>query len=98
MPHILLVPIQGSFNPFARDTENASIARPAPSAMLITKNPKSIKISSFLFFSSLVIIPQNAPFCQALFSLLHFLKKCAKIKKNRKKEERYGLPSMSARM
>ena len=33
--------IVGSFSPFARDTENASIASPVPSKMLFKKNEKS---------------------------------------------------------
>ena len=40
MAHILRWRICGSFRPLAMDTENASIARPTPSRMLLKKNTK----------------------------------------------------------
>ena len=53
IPHMRRNFMQGSFKPFAKDTENASIASPAPSAMLIIKNPKSICfLRSFFFFAN----------------------------------------------
>ena len=51
IPHILLVPMQGSFNPFARDTEKASIARPTE-----TKNISQIVIYKPLLYGILFLI------------------------------------------
>ena len=42
MKHIFFLDIFGSFNPLARDTENASIASPAPNIEFFTKKPAFI--------------------------------------------------------
>ena len=49
MPNILPLGISGSFNPFATETENASIARPTPRRTLFVKKIKSMILISVLF-------------------------------------------------
>ena len=39
-PSILFLPIVGSLSPLAKETENASIASPTPSIILVKKNEK----------------------------------------------------------